>query len=65
MRPEKPHRRPIATLENAYRVATKVAEATDRDMQVSATGEAERPFIAEPADTQAKRVVARIVATHN
>ena len=59
---EAPIRRHVATLENAYRVAQKIAEATDQDMQVAATGEPERPFIAEPADNRACGVVARIVA---
>lgn len=52
----------IATLENAYRLAARVADATDQDMQVWATGEAERPFVAEPANDRAVRVVVRIVA---
>lgn len=56
-----PARRHVATLENAYRVAQKIADATDQDMQVAATGEAERPFVAEPADDRTRGVVARIV----
>ena len=56
-------RQPIATLENAYRVATRIADETDRDMQVSATGEPERPFVAEPANDRKTGVVARIVAS--
>jgi len=55
----------IATLENAYRVATRVAEATDQDMQVSATNKPERPFIAEPINTGTQRVIARILAQRN
>ncbi len=54
--------RPIATLANAYRVATRVAEDHDQDMQVAATGKPERPFIAEPANDHRQGVVARIVA---
>ncbi len=54
--------RHVASLENAYRVANRLAEATDQDMQVAATGEAERPFIAEPANERARGVVARILA---
>lgn len=61
MRPEPASRRPIATLENAYRVAHKIAEATEQDMQVAATGEPERPFVAEPANNRTRGVVARIV----
>lgn len=52
----------VATLENAYRVATRVAEATNQDMQVSATGKPEQPFIAEPTNTGTQRVIARILA---
>lgn len=52
----------VATLENAYRVAHKIAEATDRDTQVAATGEPERPFVAEPANDRTQGVVARIVS---
>lgn len=52
----------IASLENAYRVATRVADAENQDMQVLATGKPERPFIAERADQNRKGVVARIVA---
>ena len=54
--------RHVATLENAYRVAHKIAEATDQDMQVAATGEPERPFVAEPANDRTRGVVARIVS---
>ena len=54
--------RHVATLENAYRVAHKIAEATDQDMQVAATGEPERPFVAEPANDRTQGVVARIVS---
>ena len=54
--------RPIATLENAYRVATRIAEHTDADMQVAATGTPERPFIAERANERTTGVVARIIA---
>ena len=50
-------------LENAYRVAHKIAEATDQDMQVAATGEPERPFVAEPANERRHGVVARIVSS--
>ncbi len=60
--PEKPKPRAVATLENAYRVATRVAEETDQDMQVFATGKPERPYIAEPANDRHHGVVARIVA---
>ncbi len=59
--PAKPLR-PIATLENAYRVATRIAEDTDADMQVAATGAPERPFIAERANDRATGVVARILS---
>lgn len=59
MRRERP--RAIATLGNAYRVANRIAEDTNTDMQVAATGEPERPFIAQPADTRARNVVARII----
>ena len=52
--------RPIATIENAFRVATRIADETDRDMQVAATGETERPFVAEPANDRPTGVVARI-----
>ena len=52
----------MATLENAYRVAQKIAEATDQNMQVAATGEPARPFVAEPADDRLRGVVARIVS---
>ena len=51
----------VATLENAYRVANKLAEANDQDMQVTATGEADRPFVAEPANDHTRGVVVRIV----
>jgi hypothetical protein len=54
--------RNVATLENAYRVATRAAEAGDQDMQVSATGKPEQPFIAEPANDRRKGVIARILA---
>jgi hypothetical protein len=54
--------RHVATLENAYRVANKLADANDQDMQVAATGEAERPFVAEPANDRSSGVVARILA---
>ena len=59
---EAPPPRHVATLENAYRVAHKIAEATDQDMQVAATGEPERPFVAEPANDRTRGVVARIVS---
>lgn len=62
MPPEPAPRRHFATLENAYRVAHKIAEATDQDMQVAATGEPERPFVAERANNRTKGVVARIVS---
>ena len=52
----------VATLENAYRVAARAAEAGDLDMQVSATGKPEQPFIAEPANDRRKGVIARILA---
>lgn len=54
-------KRTIATLANAYRVATRIAEITDADMQVAATGKPERPFIVEPANDRKAGVVARIV----
>ena len=54
--------RHVATLENAYWVAHKIAEATDQVMQVAATGEPERPFVAEPANHRTQGVVARIVS---
>jgi hypothetical protein len=54
--------RHVATLENAYRVAARVAEDQDQDMQVTATGRPERPFIAEPANDQRCYIVARIIA---
>lgn len=56
-------RGPIATLENAYRVATRIADETDRDMQVAVTGEPGRPFVAEPANNRPTGVVARIVTS--
>jgi hypothetical protein len=51
----------IATLDNAYRVATKIASQSDADMQVSATGNADQPYVAEPANSNGHRVVARII----
>lgn len=54
--------RPIASLENAYRVANRIASETNSDMQVAATGEPERPFIAEPANDRRTGVIARIIA---
>lgn len=62
MSTESPRPRNAATLENAYRVAARAAEANDQDMQVSATGKPEQPFIAEPANHRSRRVVARILA---
>lgn len=53
--------RAIATLENAYRVANRIAAETDRDMQVAATGEPERPFVAEPTNDRTLGVIARII----
>lgn len=61
MRPAKVHARHVATLENAYRVAQRVSEEMDQDMQVFATGETERPYVAEPANDRAEGVVARII----
>lgn len=61
MLPIKVHARHVATLENAYRVAQRVADAMDQDMQVFATGKAERPYAAEPANDRAEGVVARII----
>jgi hypothetical protein len=61
-KPDRPSAPPIATLEHAYRVATRHADAHDQDMQVAATGKPDRPFIAEPANNQRKGVVARILA---
>jgi hypothetical protein len=57
-----PPPRHVATLENAYRVAARAAEANDQDMQVAATGKPEQPFIAEPTNYRSKGVVARILA---
>ena len=54
--------RHVATLENAYRVATRAAEANDQDMQASATGQPGQPFIAEPVSDRRKGVIARILA---
>lgn len=54
--------RHVASLENAYRVANRLAEATDQDTQVAATGEAGRPFIVEAANDRTAGVVARILA---
>jgi hypothetical protein len=61
-RQRRPGQGHVATLENAYRLAARAAEANDRDMQVSATGKPEQPFIAEPANDRRKGVVARILA---
>lgn len=61
-RQRRPRQCHVATLENAYRVAARAAEANDRDMQVSATGKPEQPFIAEPINDRRKGVIARILA---
>jgi hypothetical protein len=53
--------RAIATLENAYRVANRIAAETDGDMQVAATGEPERPFVAEPTNDRSLGGIARII----
>jgi hypothetical protein len=36
----------IASFENAYRVAVKIADATDEDQAIISTGDPLRPFIA-------------------
>lgn len=52
---------PIATLENAFRVATRIAAETDADMQVIATGQPDRPYVAERANNRREKVIARII----
>lgn len=52
----------IATFDNAYRMAARLSEATNRNHAVARTNDARRPFIAIEDDGGRADVIARLVA---
>jgi aromatic ring-opening dioxygenase catalytic subunit (LigB family) len=52
----------IASFENAYRVAVKIADVTDEDQAIISTGDPSRPFIAGKLSEPLRRCVALITA---
>ena len=52
----------IASFANAYRVAVNMADATDQDQHVLATGDQMRPFIVASSAEPTKPYVALVTA---
>lgn len=56
-----PTRKVIATIDRAYRVATSMANATERDVHIIATAAADRPFVVDHDRHPGQDVIATIV----